>query len=554
VNDDGDLEVRAGGQMLLQHKPVVYQDRGGERRQLAANFMVHGEEVSFALGGYDRNRSLVIDPVLSYSTYLGGSGSSSSSLGDDGSGIAVDAAGSIYVTGLTTSTDFPTASPLQPNYAGGDDPNDPYALFGPGDAYVSKLSADGTALVYSTYLGGSGFDQGIGIAVDSSGNAYVTGLTDSLDFPTVNPLQRALARVDHANAFVAKLSADGSALVYSTYLGGRGNTGGAGWDQGNSIAVNALGNAFVTGVTDSPDFPTANPLQPAHRNSFQNAFISQLTADGSALVYSTFLSGSGGHGLGDQGHGIAVDADGNAYVTGATTSPNFPTVNALQPVLRSAPGVFPGYNAFVAKLTADGSTLVYSTYLGGSGTDVGNSIAADAGGNAFVTGGAGSPDFPTANSLQPKLGSQGAHNAFVAKLSPDGSTLVYSTYLGGSNFDGGIGIALDAAGSAYVAGQTSSPDFPTVNPLQPALRGPNRNAFVAELSADGSTLVYSTYLGGSGNAQSQIGGDLASSIAVDTAGNAYVTGTTSSVDFPTANALQPSLKGSVNAFVTKISP
>jgi hypothetical protein len=543
VNDDGDLEVRAGEQVLLQHKPVVYQEMAGERRQVAANFVVHGQEVSFTLGGYDRDRPLVIDPVLSYSTYLGGSASSNTN-GDQGYGIAVDAAGNVYVSGLTASPDFPTAKALQPNNAG--DPS--MAGNAAEDAFVTKLSADGTVLVYSTYLGGSDSDQGHGIAVDSSGNAYVTGFTYSVDFPTVNPLQGALERLYHGNAFVAKLSADGSALIYSTYLGGSGNNGnnaGApGWDQGTGIAVNALGNAYVTGWTDSRDFPTVKPLQGTFRGNYLNAFVCQLTADGSALIYSTYLGGSGP--LGDYGSSIALDAAGNAHVTGFTTSPDFPTVNALQPVLRSPPDAFPGSNAFVAKLTADGSALVYSTYLGGTGAnDVGTSIAVDVGGNAFVTGSTSSPDFPTANALQPTL--RGAANAFVAKLSPDGSTLVYSTYLGGSKFEGNGGIAVDAAGNAYVVGQTLSPDFPTVNALQGALGSPNGNGFVAELSADGSAMVYSTYLGGSG-------GDLAHRIALDAAGNAYVTGWTSSADFPTANPLQPTLKGSINAFVTKIRP
>jgi hypothetical protein len=249
----------------------------------------------------------------------------------------------------------------------------------------------------------------------------------------------------------------------------------------------------------------------------------------------TYLGGSGA----DRGFGIAVDSAGNAYVTGWTHSHDFPTINALQTT----------GGAFVAKLIADGSALVYSTYLGGSYFDYGYGIAVDTAGNAYVTGNTGSPDFPTVNALQPTLGGSGALNAFVAKLSADGSALVYSTYLGGSGTDSGNGIAVDAAGNAYVAGQTSSSDFPTANPLQPTLRSVSGyDAFLAELSADGSALIFSTYLGGSGNDYAQHG------IAVDAAGNAYVTGATSSPDFPTANPMQSSLHGVQNAFVAKISP
>jgi hypothetical protein len=254
-------------------------------------------------------------------------------------------------------------------------------------------------------------------------------------------------------------------------------------------------------------------------------------------VYCTYLGGSSG----DSGNSIAVDAAGNAYVTGFTQSADFPTVNALQPTL----GITGATNAFVAKLTPDGSSLVYSTFLGGTFLDVGFGIAVDTAGNASVAGTTGSPDFPTANALQSVNG--GFLNAFVAKLSADGSALVYSTYLGGSLLDFGYGIAVDSSSNAYVTGQTASPDFPTTNPLEPVLGGVG-NAFVAELSADGAALVYSTYLGGSR-------GDQGNGIAVDAAGNAYVTGQTHSPDFPAVNALQPAPGGpNGNAFVAKINP
>jgi hypothetical protein len=497
VGAGGELVAEAGEHVLLQGKPIVYQNVAGERREIAVGFVVQGQEVSFALGSYDRGHALVVDPVLSYSTYLGGSGS------DDGRGIAVDAAGNAYVTGYVTSPDFPTVNALQPT-AGG---------------YVAKLSADGSALVYCTYLGGSSQDVGGKIAVDTAGNAYVIGTTFSADFPTVNALQPYFGGGD-GDAFVAKLTADGSALVYSTYLGGSGR------ERGNCITVDAAGNAYVTGATNSADFPTSNPLQPVLGNLFFNAFVAKLTADGSALVYSTYLGGSSGT---DRAFGIAVDAAGNAYVSGLASSPDFPRTTHIGP---------PG-GGFVAKLEPTGSSLVYSTTIGGAGA---HGIAVDGAGSAYVVGGAGS-GFPTVNALQPAPGGPNG-NAFVAKLTADGSALIYSTYLGGSGGDVGAGIAVDAAGNAYVTGSASSTDFPTANPFQSSLHGV-QNAFVAKLTADGSALVYSTYLGGSG-------GEAGSAIAVDTTGNAYVTGLTASSDFPTANPLQPGLRGMQNAFVAKI--
>jgi hypothetical protein len=271
-------------------------------------------------------------------------------------------------------------------------------------------------LVYSTYLGGSSGDGGSGIAVDSLGNAYVTGATSSTNFPTVNALQPSLVS-GAENAFIAKINAGGSALVYSTYLGGSVQ------DNGNSIAVDSSGNAYVTGATRSSNFPTVNAFQSTYLGGIGgNAFIAKINASGSALVYSTYLGGSGFEGVGDNGNGIAVDSSGNAYVTGATSSGNFPTVNALQ----SSYG-----GAFITKINASGSALVYSTYLGGGrGTEGGNSIAVDSAGNAYVTGYTGSSNFPTVNAFQSS--SSGQQDAFVAKINASGSALVYSTYLGGS--------------------------------------------------------------------------------------------------------------------------
>ena len=514
VDSKGNLVLMSEGRELLLKKPFIYQESDGRREEIVGEYVLRDSNlVGFEVGTYDVARPLVIDPVLVYSTYLGGSG------GDIGYGITVDVDGNVYITGSTfVSPDFPTANPLQPTSGGSE------------DAFVAKLK-DGSTLIYSTYLGGSGLDRGSSIAVDAAGNAYVTGLTSSTDFPTANPLQ-AVKGGGNWDTFVAKLNSDGSALLYSTYLGGDRD------DEGYSIAVDAADNAYVTGSTASSDFPTVNPLQPEVGPTVfgGDAFVAKLTPDGSSLVYSTYLGGT----FSDFGFGIAVDSARNAYITGGTESTDFPTANPLQPANS-------GFEeAFVTKLDPSGSTLIYSTYLGGGNSDRGADIALDESGNAYVTGNTSSSDFPTANPLQPVIGSIAlGGDAFVAKLNPEGSSLVYSTYLGGSGSDIVSGIDVDASGNAYVIGKTESSDFPTANPLQPVL-GSSRDAFVAKLNPEGSSLVYSTYLGGNTFDEGQ-------AIAVDSAGSAYVTGWTSSADFPTANPLQPALGGGNNAFVARIA-
>lgn len=389
-------------------------------------------------------------------------------------------------------------------------------------------------------LGGTGGDDGYGIAVDAAGSAYVTGATTSLDFPTVNPLQ-AVKGGDMA-AFVAKLTPGGSALVYATYLGG------SVAEEGYDIAVDATGNAYVTGFTASPDFPTVRALQATLGGGGAGAFVTKLSPDGSVLMYSTYLGGSGD----DFAIRIAVDAAGDACVTGSTSSLDFPVAQALQAAYGGG-----ARDGFVAKLTADGSALVYATYPGGSGDDAGNganafvrvAVAVDAAGNPSVTGRTDSPNFPTVNALQPVH--SGGVDAFVAKLTPDGSALVYSTYLGGSGVAWGNASAVDVAGNVYVTGVADSPNFPIFNPLQEYRPGA---AFVAGLTADGSTLVFSTYLGGDPSFLASGYRDVGRGIAVDPAGNVYVIGKTLSPSFPTANALQPVLGEVISVFVTKISP
>ena len=523
VNATGDLVVGTDAGEVIFHKPVVYQpglaSAAGSSLVTRHLSLVEGRyrldgnnHIHFELGRYDRRRPVVIDPVLAYSTYLGGSSY------DAGSGIAVDASGNAYITGFTQSSDFPTTPGAFQTTLG--------TL---GNAFVSKLNADGSALLYSTYLGGTGGDNGYVIAVDASANAYVTGSTSSPDFPTT-PGAFQTAYGGGGDAFVSKLNGDGSALLYSTYLGGSGE------DWGQAIAVDAQGKAYVTGVTISGNFPTTpRAFQTSNRGSNGNAFVSELNAAGSALLYSTYLGGS----VSDGGSGIAINASGNAYVTGFTASSDFPTTpGAFQTIFGG------NDDAFVSKLNAVGSALLYSTYLGGSGQDFGRGIAIDASGNAYVTGFAGS-NFPTTpGAFQATL--RGGDNAFVSKLNAAGSAPLYSTYLGGSGGSVCNGVAVDASGNAYLTGGAGS-DFPTTPGAFQTTYGKHGDAFVTKLNDAGSALLYSTYLGGSA-------GDSGLAIAVNSSGNGYVIGSTYSSDFPiTPGAFQTSYGGGGDAFVAKIT-
>jgi hypothetical protein len=394
--------------------------------------------------------------ALAYSTYLGGSGFD----GDYGQGIAVDATGSVYVVGRTSSPDFPVVNALQPTYGGSF------------DAFVTKINSTGSALVYSTYLGGDAQDLGQSIAVDGVGHAFVTGQTESADFPlTTGAFQTSCngGNCERGVAFVSELSQSGSALVYSTYLGGSGG------DLGLAVAVDSAGAAYVTGQTTSLDFPTLHPLQQVFGGG-HDAFVTKINSSGSELIYSTYLGGSNL----DFGQGIAVDSAGNAYVTGMTESTDFPVSNAWQPSLNGVS------DAFVAKLNASGSAFIYSTYLGGSAQDFGQAIAVDTAGDAYVTGETTSKDFPvTSGAVQAGCnpGAICANNgdAFVSKIDPSGTALTYSTFLGGKKLESGQGIAVDSLNNVYVAGQTYSSNFPTTsNALQPhySLKG---DAFVAKI-------------------------------------------------------------------------
>jgi uncharacterized protein (TIGR03437 family) len=507
----GNLLVSTPLGVLVQRKPRVFQEIGGERREVDASYSVQAGKVHFALGRWDRKHDLVIDPVLVYSTYLSGSGN------DYSYSVALDSAGLAYIGGYTTSLDFPVLGAIQPAHKGNN------------DVFVTKLDEAG-ALVYSTYLGGAGPDNCYGIAVDSSGQAYITGGTFSTDFPTTAGAFQT-ANQGGPDAFVAKLNITGSALIYSTYLGGNDN------DLGYGIAVDPSGAAFVTGYTLSGNFPKLNAYQSTRNGPHNDAFIAKLKADGSGLLYSTYLGGS----LDDQGNGIALDSAGQAYVIGTTLSSDFPTASAFQ----TASGG--GQDAFVAKLSATGNVLMYSSYLGGSGTESGNAIAVDASQQAYVTGVTDSTSFPTTGgSFQ--TANHGGQDAFVAKVNATGSALVYSTYLGGAVNDIGIGIAVAADGTAYLTGGTYSTDFP-VTPCAYQATKPStgfESTFITKFDAAGAVLAYSTFLHGSN-------GGFGLGIAIDSTGAVYIGGITQSADFPTtAGAAQRTSLGVPDGFVSKL--
>lgn len=558
VDSAGNLVVHLRDGEVRFHKPVVYQTEGSAttaaRQFVDGRFVVKAKNlVAFQLGAYDRSKALVIDPTLSYSTYLGGSGF------DAANAIAVDSNGDAYVAGFTGSTDFPPTSITGACVV---------PCGSSQDGFVAELKPDGSGLVYSTYLGGSNTDVIQGIAVDSLGNAYVTGNTDSTDFPQVNAISAACigsCGTSGMHAFVTEIEAGGVGLQYSTLLGGSTS------DTGQGIAVDGSGNAYVGGFTLSNNFPQVNQTSGACVGTcgtgVDTAFVAEVTVANSTtlptLAFSSLLGGSGSNKV----YGIALDSSANIYVTGITTSANFPTKN---PIATACNGTMPATacgtgnaeDAFVTELKAGGASLQFSTYLGGSGTDEGFAVAVDSSNAVYVTGDTGSTDFPRAGTVTGACAGScgtGVTNAFVTKLKTDGSGLAYSTYLGGSIFDQGLGIALDSSGDATVTGMTVSTDFPADNPIAGVCAGncgtgASLDAFATQVNAAGTGLSYSMYVGGSGL-------DASFAVAVDAKGGAYVAGQTSSIDFKTtAGALQTTCGtdalcngGQADAFVTKIS-
>ncbi len=527
VDADGDLIIDTIAGQIRQRKPFAYQEVDGAKKQIAARYVLKGSFVTFNLGAYDKSKPLIIDPVLSYSTYLGANGT------DTGWAIAVDSDGAAYITGQTGSTNFPTTQDAFRK-----------SLTGVGDVFVVKLNPAGTALVYSTYIGGSDEDRGFSLAVDAAGAAYITGQTFSFNFPTT---PGALQATVFANIFVTKLNPAGNGLVYSTYLGG------GSFEMAKAIAVDSAGSAYVTGETTSSNFPLVNPFQSQRRiepaclfgdafGSCADAFVTKLNPTGTALVYSSYLGGNAT----DTGYGIAVDSAGSAYVTGETASTDFPTTpDAFQKQLggtRTGGGF--GGDAFVTKVSPSGSSLVYSTYLGRGGNEKGSGIAVDSEGHAYVAGTTDSFDFPaTEGAAQPSNGGSAAY-----KSATGGSS--WSGLKNGLVADNVKALAIDPANPStiYAGVVTAFPFGSSAGSIFKSTNGGGSWIAVSNGVRVSSVSVYSSYLGG-------VGLDEAFAIAVDSAGAAYVTGRNNSVDFPRVNPFQTALSGGIfDAFVTKVAP
>ena len=523
LDRDGNLVVRTKFGELIHQKPEGYQDIGGERVDVQAKFKrIEGQTYGFEVESYDRRYPLTIDPVvLVYSTYLGGSDR------DDSYDIAVDNLGSAYVVGATISPDFPVKNAYDSIWNANI------------DIFITKFSADGKTLVYSTFLGGTGSDNGRSIAVDAGGAAYVTGYTlNSPDFPVQNAYDPTGNGAE--DAFVTKLSPAGNALLYSTFLGG------AAYDSGFGIAVDRSGSAYVIGTTRSSDFPVLNGYDSTFHGQTGDVFITKFSPAGNSLEYSTYLGGSEN----DLGSGIAVDADNAAYVIGTTYSADFPMQNPYNRIIGGG-YQFMGYymyDAFVAKLDPSGRSLIFSTFLGGTRSDMGVAIAVDSARSVYVTGNTNSSDFPVADAFDPTYnGYYYGHgiyltDVFVTKFVPSGNAIVYSTYLGGAGSNDAADIAVDGAGAALVTGETSTSDFPVLNGLNLNL-GKGWNVFITKFTPGGKTLDFSTLLGGTQD-------DTLPHAALDSAGSVYVTGNTSSADFPVRNAYDSTPN---NIFVTKMS-
>lgn len=554
IDGNGDLVLGTSAGDLRQHKPVVYQNIDGERREVAGRYVVDADrQVKFEIGAYDRSSELVIDPVLIYSTYLGGLDS------EFGNSVETDAAGNTYVTGVTYSRDFMVKEAVQPS------------LRGVGNAFVSKFDPQGR-LLYSTYLGGSSEDAGIAITSDGAGNVFLVGATDSLNFPTTSGAAQA-TKGGRLDLFVAKLNSTGNSLAYSSYVGGSDD------DVAGGVVIDGSGNAYVTGQTLSTNFPVRNPVQGTMRGT-SDAFLVKMNATGSSTVYSTYLGGTGR----EAGFGVAVDGSGAAYVTGIVYSNDFPTVNAIQTTIGGR------VDLFLSKFNAAGNAMVYSTYFGGNHDDAGYGIGVDSQGRVAITGFTTSTNFPTKNAFQ--TGNAGGDDAIIVKFDTNGS-LLYSSYVGGGAEDRAFDLAVAPSGAVYITGRTDSDNFPVKDPFQtvfnngagnPAaatqLRGEGpinspifdeygrdsiefrrqgpanansttgvaqivRDGFVAKISDTGA-ITYSSFLGG-GDEEKVFG------IAVDANGFASITGLTVSRNFPTRAALQKGLKGTADVFVAKIA-
>jgi hypothetical protein len=550
VSPQGELVISLAGAEIRQPQPLIYQVINGSRQTITGGYKILADQtVVFNVGAYDHSQPLVIDPVLSYSTFFGGAS------GDTAWSVKLDPSGNVYVAGETLSAKFLTnVTGVYPTNAGG-------TL--DGDAFVAKFDNLGTNLSYFTFLGGSGDDAAVGLAVDAAGHAFVAGVTDSTNFPVKNALYPKISGTNiminghqygyHNDAFVAELSADGSALVYSTYFGGGGN------DQATTIALDSSGDAYITGRTTSTNLPvTSNAYQSVLKCASSdyiltsgNAFVAEFSPGGTQLNYCSYL---GGTNL-DVGGGIAVDANNFVYVAGATSSTNFPTTNPLPGYknLNGTTNASLNFDGFVTKFTPNCAGVVYSTFLGSSNYDVAARVVGDSAGNAYVIGSTASTNFPNTagfvNYLTNNLNGYLTTNVFVTEINPAGTAILHSAVFGGLQTDFGYDLQINpVTGNIFIVGTTSSTNFPVTRNIFGSLCATNfggDDVFVAAIKADWSGLLYAGYLGGYQN-------DYGYSIAVDAADNAYIVGQTLSTNFPTFNARQKTMNGTNDAFLAKI--
>jgi len=525
LNQEGQLTVSTPAGGFNDDAPVAYQDVDGERVSVTVRYILTDDTTyGFSLGPYNQNLPLVIDPaVLVYCGFIGGNDT------EWGYGIAVDSTGNAYITGETFSTEesFPE-------------------IVGPGqtqsgemDAFVAKIMADGSGLVYAGFIGGSEADLGSSIAVDSAGNAYITGNTQSTEetFPVLNGPD--LESNGGSDAFVAKVKSDGTGLDYAGFIGGENG------DSGNSISVDSSGGAYITGYTASDETTFPDLIGPdLSYNGDGDAFIAKVMSDGSGLAYAGYIGGSGS----DQAKGIAVDSNGSSYIVGMTSSTESTFPETIGPDLSYNLGTS---DAFVAKVNSAGSGLVYAGYLGGVSVDEGYGIAIDSSGSAYVAGrtSSGQASFPVL--VGPDLTyNGGSSDIFVAKINNDGTGFVYAGYIGGNDGEFGYAIGIDSLGSAYLTGYTFSTEtnFPVVGGPDLTHNGGYWDAYVAKVKADGSGLIYCGYLGGENS-------DIGQGIAVDAEGSTYVVGATKSNEatFPEAVGPDITMNGERDAFVAKVT-
>ncbi len=515
IEEDGSLSLRLGDETLHEERPLVFQRRDGGAVPVEGRYRVAHEgdswSVGFDVGAYDRHEQLVIDPVLAYASYQGGNGN------DWVYGWTRDAAGNLYACGETLSTDYPTTA--------GAYQTTPSTVW---DGYLYKLDPTGRTLLFGTYLGGTGNDDALlGVCLDPAGNLCLTGWTNSTDFPVVSPFQATYGG-GRWDGFVAKLTPDGAGIVYSSYLGGTVD------DWGNGLAVDAAGDLYVNGNTNSADFPTVTPMS-AYAAGW-DCFVTKVSSAGPAIAWSTFVGGTG-----DEyswGRCIQVDSVRCAYVTFYTASTDFPTRSAIQGANAG------GFDGVVARINASGTGLAFSTYLGGTLDDFLLSLAIDEAGNIYVAGQTYSTDFPTMAPIQ--AANAGLSDGLVAKLAPNGASLLFSTFLGGSGNDGAQDLVLDLYGNLHIAGYTQSADFPTRFPSQAALGG-GWDAFVTRMDPRGRRILSSTYVGGSADEYGEfvLGGP---------SGESWLIGDTTSVNFPTVNPRQAASGGSWDSFVARLAP